>query len=104
MPIWLKLLLELPACIQISQSNLWQDPTHSSFRTKCLAAAQQPKCTLLPNQHWPGKAFKNAKQKGVQSFPSMQNSTELATLQLVKGTASLLPSRGQAGIVENIPS
>lgn len=70
-PIWLKLLLELPACIQISQSNLWQDPSHSSFRTKWLAAAQQPKCTLLPSQHWPGKAFKNVKQKRVQAFPSI---------------------------------
>lgn len=50
-----------------------------------MAAAQQPKCTLLPNQHWPGKAFKNVKQKKVQSLPSRQHLTELATLQLVKG-------------------
>lgn len=112
MPIWLELLLELPACIQISQSNLWQDPTHSSFRTKLLAAAQQPKCSLLPNQHWPGKGFKNVKQKRVQSS-SIQNLTTWPPCKWPKGhphsssleeavTKDILPGNG--GLVENISS
>ena len=50
-----------------------------------MAASQQPKSTLLPNQHWPGKAFKNMKQKRVQTLPSGQDLTESAIVQLVKG-------------------
>ena len=50
-----------------------------------MAASQQPKSTLLPNHHWPGKAFKSVKQKKVQTLPSGQNLTELAIVQLAKG-------------------
>ena len=75
-PVWLELLLRLPACIQISQSNLWQDPILSSFRTKRWQhpnSPRAPSCQIITGQEKPSRAWNKRKFR-----PSPQGRTWLS--------------------------